>query len=227
MSKKNTLNALAVIQATEDALKSSYEQGDPYAFEEHFLKGLKKAGKKVKNAIKKVGDKIVDKVKKVAGNVLLAPLLPFKGAMKKALKKKGISPPNDLPALASKFYQVVIQKKSNFEYCYELEDDLNHVDPVVTPMIITAIVGFIKQILGAKLEGKKLTAEEQEIAEQVETDTRNLVTEQTTQDGTTAPDGNAPTSGGGGGGIFAGGFDIGKFLPIILIAVVGLVVLKK
>jgi len=174
MAKKDTLNALAIIQATEDALKSSYEQGDYYLFEEHFLKGLKRLGKKVKETVKKVGGKIVKAVKTVAGNVALAPLLPFKGAMKKALKKKGVEPPKELPELASKFYQLVIQKKSNFEYNYDLEDDIKHADPVITPMIITAIVGFIKQILGAKLEGKKLTPEEEEIAGQVEADAKSL-----------------------------------------------------
>lgn len=218
MSKKDTLNALAVIQATEDALKSSYEVGDYYLFEEHFLKGLKKLGKKVSKAVKKVGKSIVEGVKKVAGNVALAPLLPFKGAMKKALKKKGIDPPSDLPALASKFYQVVIQKKSNFEYSYDLEEDLQHADPVITPMIITAIVGFIKQILGAKLEGKKLTPEEEEIAGQVEADTKSLTTASTTDEGVTDSSGNAPAG---------GGFDFGKFMPFILIGLVLVFALRK
>ena len=72
--KQDTINALAVIQATEDAIESSYSAGDPYLFEEHFLKGLKNVGKKLKETVKNVGKKVVDAVKTVTKNALLGPL---------------------------------------------------------------------------------------------------------------------------------------------------------
>lgn len=221
MSKQKTLNALAVLQATEDALKLSYESGDPYSFEEHFLKGLGKSLKKVGKEIKKVGKKLVEGIKKVGGVVLLAPLLPMKFAMSKALKSKGVEPPKDLGKLASKFYQVVIQKKTNFEYDYDLEANVENVDPVITPMIITAIVGFIKDLLNKKSQGKELSAEEKEITEAVETQTAELTAAATSDAGITDRSGDATATGGGGG------FDFGKFLPIILVAVVLLFALKK
>jgi len=224
-----TLNALAVISATEEAITKSfnYHTGEFENYEAHFGKGLKKFGKKLKKALKNVGKAIVKVAKNTIGNVALAPLLPFVPAMKKGLKKAGSDVPKNLPDLAAKFYQVVIQKKKSFEYDNSLEDKVKSVDPVVTPMIIGAIVSFIKSLLQKKAEGGALTPEEEEIAGGAEEAADSLTaeaSEQVTQQEQRSGAGDSSGDSGAGGG---GMGDLMKYLPIALIAVVALYFIAK
>jgi|688.fasta_scaffold27357_10 hypothetical protein len=218
-SRAKTLNALAVIAATEEAMNNSfnYSTGCYDNYEAHFGKGLKKLGKKLKKSIKKVGKAIAKIAKNTVGNLALAPLIPFVPAMKKGLKKAGVPIPQNLPDLASKFYQVVIQKKQNFEYDYSLEEQMKHADPVVTPMIIGAIVNFIKGLLKKKAEGMPLTPDEEIITTEVEDSSDQLTGEAAGQQKNTT---NTTTTEGEG-------MDIKKMLPIALIALALLYIVSK
>lgn len=110
-------------------------------FEEFFgkKKGKSKIGEKLKNAINKVKDKGKD--------AALVPLLPFKGAMKKALKKRGVKHGKSLRDIAEKFYLNVIKQGQNFE----------SVDPVTLGIIVPAIVDFFKNLLDKAKTGKAST----------------------------------------------------------------------
>lgn len=102
----------------------------------------KKVGKKVIAAHKKVGKAVVKITKKL---ISLPALLPLKPVMAKALKKKGVEPPKDLEKLARKFYDVIVRKKSSFEYA---NPDANHIAPIVA--IIPPIIKFITTIIQKK-----------------------------------------------------------------------------
>lgn len=77
---------------------------------------VQKRQEKRKAAVKKTGKGI----KKAAGAVMLAPLLPFKGAMKKELKHKGIDPSGlTFKEIVINFYNECISKKGNKNSSYE------------------------------------------------------------------------------------------------------------
>jgi hypothetical protein len=75
---------------------------------------------KRREKIKAVPKKVAGAVKEVAGDVLLAPLLPFKGAMKKELEHKGINTSKlTFKEVVINFYNTVISKKNNKNSSYE------------------------------------------------------------------------------------------------------------
>jgi hypothetical protein len=75
---------------------------------------------KRREKIKAIPKKVVGGMKEIAGDVLLAPLLPFKGAMKKELKHKGIDPSGlSFKEIVLNFYNQVISKKNNKNSSYE------------------------------------------------------------------------------------------------------------
>jgi len=88
--------------------------------------------------------------KNVALMPLLAPLLPFAPAMKKQLKKQGLSVPKNPLDLYKLFYKEVVQKhkKNSFgddyeDFDFNLEDD-NIIDDIISGLI-KGIVSFFKK----------------------------------------------------------------------------------
>jgi len=122
-------------------------------------KFLQKIGKGVKNIVKKAAD------------LPFAPLLPFKLAMKKILKEKGVDTQGDtIIEVAQKFYNVVIQKKSNYEiHAYE------HLSPSVISSIISAIINFFKNLKTRKEGGEQLSPADEKALETAEKATAEAV----------------------------------------------------
>jgi hypothetical protein len=91
-----------------NALEAEFEE-EFENLEEHFKKGkLKNLGKKIGDKIKKVADQVKPE------DAVFLPLVPFKGLLKKRLKKKGITPKsNKLKDIASAFHDAEV--KVNFE----------------------------------------------------------------------------------------------------------------
>jgi hypothetical protein len=88
--------------------------------------GVKKLEKKAEANIKKAAGKVegdlrkaTKGIKKLGKNLLavggFAPLLPYYGLMKKALKKRGISYKDNIQDVAFKFYHNVVMNNSNYE----------------------------------------------------------------------------------------------------------------
>lgn len=97
-----------------DALAKAYN-GMSFDFRhkhKHWLKNIvKKAvgtAKNVVHDVAKVAKKVIKAAANIEGDVLFAPLTPFRGVMKKALEKKGIKPDKSTPMLAKQFVQYVV-----------------------------------------------------------------------------------------------------------------------
>lgn len=109
--------------------------------------------KKIGKGLKKVGKAI----KKVTMVATAAPLIPFKGLMKKALKKKGVNPPKNFPDLIEVFYNNIVKKSSNFEshpfYGKTLERDGYNDDHIIGD-IVKGVLQFIMGLIKKKKEQK-------------------------------------------------------------------------
>lgn len=135
-------------------------------------KKKKKKGvfKKIGSGIKKGAKAVGKAVKKVATAAVYAPLLPLKGIMKKALKKKGVAAPSKMPDLAEAFYNNIV-KKSNFDSYYHgrtLERD-GYNDHFIGVEVVAGILKYVKDILQRKKAKKAgqpvaLSPVEEEIA---------------------------------------------------------------
>jgi len=159
-----------------------------------------KAKQLIKKASTKHGKKatrIVTRAKKIqaldgrtrvgqsALTVAIAPLLPFKSAMSKALRGKGINTTYmSFPMLVNSFYNNVVSKRNNHASQYDaispnfledhlannytadevnnLEDSNNLVTPIAA--IVTAIINFFKKVIKKKKEKKPLKKVEKQIA---------------------------------------------------------------
>lgn len=225
----------------------SYAMGDEY--EEHFLgifgkknkEKRRKAFKKIGGFLKKAGNAVKDAAKAV-GKVITAPvkwmaLMPFKGSMKKALRREGITPPRKLEDIAQRFYEVKILGKKSFEWGENHLDEKGGLEPATASMIIQAIISFFKRIVKDKNTGE-LSPEDQELAGLIEgAATKLLASAESGSDadlirqlesGGEAPvnvERRAASSSGGSsdsGGLFSGGS-----MPLILIAVLALFVFMK
>lgn len=110
------------------------------------LKGLgKKVAEKAKGAAKKIGTKIKDAAKKLEpSDALWLPLVPFKLAMKKALKKKGIDVGNKLPKIAEAFAKNVVGKQ-NLD---EEEPDTTKIEEKSTGEKLQDVAGQVQQVGG-------------------------------------------------------------------------------
>jgi hypothetical protein len=126
---------------------------------------LRKSGMSRKQARKTVRKKkiIRKKLKGLASRALLAPLVPLKGVMVRALKNKGIAMSKKTPinTLAKEFYNKVVVKHSggNFEEVH-FDEDLDHVAGATLSAIASAIVTFIKGLKKKKEEGEPLSKTE-------------------------------------------------------------------
>ena len=179
-----TEDQFAEVMETFDFLQDYHYDPDG-ATANLFGKKRKKKGifKKIGNAFKKIG-KFVDKnvksaIKDVKGAVEMAkyvPLLPFKGSMKKQLRRKGISAPDKIDKLAEKFYSVVIQNNPSFEFDNFERDEYGNLDPVSIGTIVSGIINFFKNIVEKLKKAKEsLPPEIRDLAKDITKDSQNLV----------------------------------------------------
>jgi len=132
----------------------------------------KKRKTKIGKFLQKIG-KGVKKIVKKAADLPFAPLLPFKLAMKKILKEKGVDTQGDtIVEVAQKFYNVVILKKSNYEiHAYE------HLAPAAISAIIAAVIDFFKTLKKKKDNGENLSPAEEKALKTAEEATAAAVSE--------------------------------------------------
>lgn len=124
-------------------------------------KALQNIGKGVKNIVKKAAD------------VPFAPLLPFKLAMKKILKGKGVSTDGDtIVEVVQKFYNVILQKKANYEI-----QSYEHIAPAAVSAIIAAVIDYFKSLKRKKESGEKLTETEEKALNTAEEATAAAISE--------------------------------------------------
>lgn len=128
---------------------------------------LKKAVQKVKQAAKKVASKTKD--------VAFAPILPFKGVMRKALDRKGIKyDPNSLSQIAALFvHHVVKGNYGHFNYnllyngpqhrMYIDGDTPQNIVADVALTLVTTIINYLKNLKEKKDSGQPLTADEEQV----------------------------------------------------------------
>lgn len=124
-------------------------------------RAARRASRGGKTAVGAMLKKVGTAVKKGGEAAMLAPALPFKGVMRKALQKRKINPPRKMSELIRSFYENVIKKGNYEEY-------LEHVDPVTIGAIVTAVVNFFKKMKKKKDDGEKVSSEENEFADTVE-----------------------------------------------------------
>lgn len=146
---------------------------------------LKRAGGAIKKAAKKVGGAI----KKTVGAVAMAPLLPFKGIMKKELEKRGVNTSKmGMKEVVGNFYNFVISKKAykgshyeeinindwmndeSFFTPYNDEESLDNQVGVAVATVVNAVIGFFKKARDKRNAAKAAGMSEQEF--------RNNVTEE-------------------------------------------------
>lgn len=134
-------------------------------------KNPKKAARLLKHA-----DKVVARqgktlfgnvVRKIGKGIALTPLLPLKGTMKNALKKKGISPPNKLEDIAELFFNNIVAKKNGYNEAHF--DGLN--DDHIAVDIVVKIVEWVKNAIQkrkAQKAGEQVVLDptEEEVADQ-------------------------------------------------------------
>lgn len=168
--------------------------------------------------IKSKVDNAIDLAKKVGSPWLL--LLPVRPQMQAALLIKGIKPPKELEALAESFYNNVV-KQANFDRSVDLDKDgfahfgeisrdrSNFIPPEAIAVIVSSIVTFISEIKKKKEAGKELSKVEKAVDE-VSTTAENAAYEGATD---------------------AAQEQIGelvmKWLPWVLIGIVGFFILRK
>lgn len=130
----------------------------------------KKAIRKEKRVIRKeTKTRFFDRVKSGLKNPHLLPLFPFFPLMRKALSKRNVKYKyGDLNDIAKKFYWSVVKEKHNFDA--EILAESMDVDPLTLGMIVKGIITFIKNIVNKKKRKEKLTENEEQIGEILETD---------------------------------------------------------
>jgi hypothetical protein len=135
-------------------------------YNDNFLGGV---GDWIENAFNNAKDLIGDTAGKVFKEAKFAPLLPFKGAMKKALKKRRVTlRSNKLSEIATKFYNYVVKKKSDpLISSYSHDPNYSHLDPAIVSLIVTAILAFFKQLKQKKANNEPLSPTENMLANEL------------------------------------------------------------
>ena len=146
--------------------------------------------RRIGKGIKKVARRVVDAS---LGMTILLPLQPFRFAMKKALKKKGISTKRmSLRELSIKFYNEVVSKKGRKDSYYEeiseeqflndpafvvpasdydpLDPDVDHAIGQVIKQVVGAVVGFFKKVIARRRAAKAGGLTEKEYVQQTPID---------------------------------------------------------
>lgn len=136
---------------------------------------LKGAGKrlkeKAKKAVKKVGEKIKDVAKKLSpADAVYLPLLPFKLAMMKALKKKGIKHGKSMPEVAFAFAKHIVKKENLDDETPTAADKLKEVAGQVQEVggVVGSAAGIVKIIISFFKKNDQKTKEGTANAEEME-----------------------------------------------------------
>jgi hypothetical protein len=151
---------------------------------------VRKFAKKVGKTAKKGAKFLTEKAKQ--GGVLVL-LTPFKKAMIKQLKMRGVKVPKSLEDVARSFFKNVVQRNAYEEAAYfEGEENLvttgetdyehNTIDPITVSAIVSGIVSFFKKLKAKKDEGAELTPSQKVLVAQVEEAEKQV--EQITEDET-------------------------------------------
>ncbi len=111
-------------------------------------KGIAKAAKATAKGLKKAVKTVAKVSVGIAKAPMLAPIVPLKPMMKKALNKKGFNAPSKTQDLAEAFYNNIVKGRANFDTPH-LEYD-GYQDNLVTVEIVGAIVKFVKDALSKK-----------------------------------------------------------------------------
>ena len=140
---------------------------------------------KKKGRLKKVVKRRT-KIKRTVVTAIIAPLLPLRRPMTKALERKGIKTSKmKFVDIVTKFYNEFVSKKNKATSTYEPiadnflsdhylndidSDDYNeksdHLAGVGVGEIVTAVVSFFKKLKDKKAKGEKLMSSEEEIADE-------------------------------------------------------------
>ena len=137
---------------------------------------VRKFAKKVGKTAKK-GAKFL--VKKAKQGGILALLTPFKKAMVKQIKMRGLKVPKSLDDIARSFFQNVVRRNAYEEAAYfegeenlvttgETDYEYNTIDPITINAIVSGIVSFFKKLKQKKDEGAELTPSQKVLVSQVE-----------------------------------------------------------
>lgn len=133
--------------------------------------------KKKKKPLKKLTEKIQKGTKKLKDKTGKAPflvLVPYKGIMKRKLKQKGISAPDDIKELTIKFYNEFVRKRNFDEYGMEIphtDVNVNHATPIppeAAAQLIPAVIEMLKNIIKSIKSGKETDPELREAADTAE-----------------------------------------------------------
>lgn len=124
-----------------------------------------------------VFERIGKGIKKTIGTVgKIGILLPFKGAMKKALKNNGIPFKDNMDDITEKFYNFVIKKKGSNNYLsLNSNGNENHIAAELIDTAISAIVTFFRALKEKKKRGEKLEKWEEDAINTVEAATDMVV----------------------------------------------------
>lgn len=106
--------------------------------------------KKGRAQIKKGAKKVGKVAKKLVTAASLAPLIPLRGVMSKALVKSGFVAPKKLEDLANAFYSHIVKRSpSNYESRFNEQDNLLPLAALVPP-----IIGFVKDLINGRKKKK-------------------------------------------------------------------------
>lgn len=144
----------------------------------------KKATKKLKKAAVRTQRRKLRKTVSLKERLIVAPLVPLRGVMERAVKKHGVDNPKVLPLaiLAKEFFNRVVRKTNT--YYEEIPDELcnyDNVEPVTLTAIVSAVVTFVKGLKKKKAAGEKLTKTEELVVsgtEKVETEIKEKAEEE-------------------------------------------------
>lgn len=144
-----------------------------------FGKKNREKRKKILKGIGKAYGNIWKTIGKVAATPAVVAILPFKGVIKKKLRKKGITPKKKILQLAEQFYNNIIKSYDyeGYEAHYvDIQNQDKKADALPLALIIPAILKFF-QMLMKKKEDNTATPEENEDIAEVENEQKKLDTD--------------------------------------------------
>lgn len=176
-------------EAYYDCPIENYAEGVYYelGISDHFFKrktkeekaARKEARKEKREARKEKRQDAWDNLKeKLAGAVSklgqIGLLLPFKGAMKSALDSKSIKHDGTLDDISEKFFNQIVQGGKG---SYQQVKNTAHLDPIIIPTIISAIVAFFRNLKAKKEAGEEMPQWQLEALDKAETATDAVINE--------------------------------------------------
>lgn len=115
--------------------------------------GLKTDAKNVGKATVKAGKFVAKTAKKLVGNLLFAPLIPFRPAMTKQLNKKGVSTKKmTIDDVTRSFYNNVVAKKNNLEDFDTVMENFEYLENHISGEAIMGVAGGVGNIISAVLD---------------------------------------------------------------------------